>query len=525
MLILRIVFCLFPFLCFGDWAQNTLSQMSLDEKIGQLFMIPACPLRDEKHFKDVENLIEKYHIGGIIIKVSDPISQINLLNRLQKFSEYPLIVSADAEWGLGMRMKDTISFPKNMTLGAIQDNHYIYLLGKEIAKELRAVGVHIDLAPVVDVGTNPLNPIGMRLFSDDAEIVVIKSGLMIKGLQEGGVLACAKHFLSLGAVPIDTHLDLPTLNKSKEELNNLELIPFKNGINLGVSCVMSAHIFVPALSKNPATLSYEIIESLLKKELNFQGLVITDALNMKALVKYFSIEDIAILAHKAGNDILLYGDHINPNIDDILINMVPKAFEAIKKEYVEKRLDEKKLDEHVLKILLAKQKLLLHEDRFTQYNNDLINSVNGLKLKEELYQKAITLVKDDNHLMDGNFQKTVVLNLLGNDFVFSKLQAMVNGNFITSLNDNIWDVLKNADKVILLASMKNFDKQVLNSLEPTKTLIVWFGSPYALDQFKDFSSIMIAYEDDMVAKQVVEDILLKELKPVGKMPIRLLKKE
>lgn len=384
-----IFFSLLTF-SFNLFSKNTseeiLENMSLDEKIGQLFMVPLCPKRDCHHFDDIQKLIDNYYIGGIIIKQANPKEQIDTLNYFQGQSKYPLLVSADAEWGLGMRMNETISYPKNIYLGLIEDDNLIFELGKEIARQLKLVGVHINLAPVVDINNNPKNQvIKERVFGSDSKLVTKKAKLIVLGMQSQNILCTAKHFPGYGDIEIDPHLDLPKAYHSLDRLKNIEFIPYNELIENNIACIMTAHILLPNLDYLPVTMSKKLTEDLLRNVLNFKGLIITDALNMKALTNIYSIEHIALQSHIAGNDILLYGDHINPNIDDILNRQVPIAFDAIKQAYLSGQLDIKKLNEHVLKILKAKEKLNLFENRFVEkFDDKKINSEYAYKLKERL---------------------------------------------------------------------------------------------------------------------------------------------
>ncbi|NGX56491.1 MAG: Beta-hexosaminidase, partial [Candidatus Anoxychlamydiales bacterium] len=341
---MRLFFILLfiPFLLVSAEIEKIIENMSLDEKIGQLFMAPLCPKRDVLHFDDINYLIKNYHIGSFIVKQSDPKSQIDALNYFQNLSELPLLISADAEWGLGMRMDNTISYPKNIYLSKIKEDEILYELGDEIARQLKLVGVHINLAPVVDVNDDIKTPsIGMRTFGSDVINISNKAKKVALGMEDNNVLSCMKHFPGYSDILVDPHLDLPSNDHDLNRLKSVDFIPYQNLIKEGVSCIMTAHIMLPKLDSVPATMSKFIIQDLLRGYLNFKGLIITDALNMKALTNLYSIEEIAINAHIAGNDILLYGDHINPNIDDIINNQIPRAFRAIKKDYLDKKKDRK----------------------------------------------------------------------------------------------------------------------------------------------------------------------------------------
>ena len=526
-----LLFC--PLFLFAiSFSEKILDQMSLDEKIGQLFMIPACPKRDFCHLNDLEKTIKKFHIGGVIVKQSDPESQIKFLNYLQSLSKYPLIVSADAEWGLGMRMEKTISFLKNMTLGAIDDDDLLYELGKEIGLELKAVGVHINLAPVVDINCRAKNPtINIRAFSDDKNIVTKKAYLLMKGMQDENIIACLKHFPGYGDVLTDPHLDLPVAYHETKRLNEIELFPYDFLIKNSAKAIMTGHIMLPKLCNKPATMSKEILDILLNQK-NYKNLLITDALNMKALTKHYSIEDIAFYSHLAGNDILLYGDHIAPNIDDILLNQVPIAFKALKEAYVTKKLDIAKLNKHVLKILKAKEKLNLFENRFTPpYDANVILNPDAYQLKYDLFKKALTIVKNGSLFSD---QK---LNFNNNsDFVYLSSKKDISQDLIALtfalkniFSFSIFDIdyfsLPKDNISILTIYQSDLSDELfkkMQKLDPDKTLIIFLGSPYLLKYFvNDFNNILLGYEEEKEAIQVVIDFILNNFQAKGVLPIDL----
>ena len=463
----------------GSWAEETLAQMSLEEKVGQLFVIPACQFREEEHKKDLERLIQECHIGGLILKQGTPDGQVMLINHLQEVSHLPLLCIQDAEWGLQMRMADILAFPKNLTLGAIQDNALLYRLGQEIGWQCALVGGHINAAPVVDVNSNPNNPIiHWRSFGDDPHLVAEKGLQMMLGMQSMGILACAKHFPGHGDAAVDSHLDLPQVMQPLERLEEVELLPFRKLIEGGVKTVMSAHVSVPALDgylyhtrpqtwnldrvkapgsndrkgpcisntkalaivesrelsrwpkskfeaecgiNRPATFSPEIIKGLLCSTLHFEGLVISDALNMQAVSRYFDDARIAEHAFEAGHDLLLYGDHLEPKIDRILREQVPVAFQHLVRLFYMGELDLAELDRRVLKVLRAKEDLNLHKQRMLVYDvrlPEMINRQEAFSLKKTLFQEAITLLKNKNDLLPLKLDRSSTLLIEDGDVCF-----------------------------------------------------------------------------------------------------------
>lgn len=356
-------FITFSISCCGSASEKIIQSLTLRQKIGQLFIVAAAssfeqpgevlssqmiksPYRMDKSY--IESLIHKYHIGGICwLFRSTPEKQMALTKHYQNISELPLLIAQDCEWGLSMRLDNTIKFPKAGDLGKLRNKQLIYEMGKEIGMQCREIGVHMNLAPVVDVNSNPDNPvIGIRSFGDDPKQVAQCAALFAKGLQDGGVLSCAKHFPGHGDTSIDSHLDLPVIRHDRKRLEEVELYPFKKLIEAGVDAVMTAHLLVLAYDlEKPATLSKNIITNLLRNQLNFSGLIITDGLGMRALTNYYKPGEIELNALLAGNDILLCP------VD------VPKAVELIEKAIKEGRIKEEEIDRRVFKILSIKEKL------------------------------------------------------------------------------------------------------------------------------------------------------------------------
>jgi beta-N-acetylhexosaminidase len=381
----KVLCFLLPSLLFGNWAEDTLAKMSLDQKIGQLFVAPACPKRGADHFESWQTLLTCYHIGNAIVKQSDPLSQVHFLNQLQKESALPILVMADAEWGLAMRMTDTIAFPKNKILGKVQDLQLIEALGAEIGRQAKCVGIHLNLAPVADVNNNPANiVIGDRSFGDDPVAVSDRVAAFIRGQQKAGVSACAKHFPGHGDTHVDSHRDLPVISHSLQRLEAIEFPPFRKAIDAGVHTVMTAHLYVPAIDATyPTSLSRKCTQ-LLREELHFEGLIISDALNMKALSDRYSPEEIAVLARKAGCDLLLYGAHLDPAVDALIYEMIPRGWQALKEAYLKGELSLEELDRTVLAILRRKEGL----SRFCEVEGlaERLNTPEALSLKERLFK-------------------------------------------------------------------------------------------------------------------------------------------
>ena len=496
--------------------------MTLEEKIGQLFMAPACPKRGEDHEADWRNLMEEFHIGGAIAKQSDPASQVGLLNRLQGESKLPLLVSADAEWGLAMRMSDTIAFPRNMTLGAIADSEPVYRMAREIGRQAKLVGVHLNLAPVADVNNNRANPvIHMRSFGEDPMRVATFVSSYARGLQDEGIFACAKHFPGHGDTSVDSHVDLPFIPFDKTRLEQVEFAPFKQAIADGVEAIMTAHLLVPSLDPDyPASLSRRCLTDVLRGELGFQGLIVSDALNMRAIAHRYSPEEIAYLARAAGSDILLYGDHMDPNVDQIMREIIPRACRALKARYLMGDLDPSELDASVLRILRAKERLGLHKNREALSGN--LQTEEALSLKRELFQKAVTRLGSSLSLKSNCAYLSIgegdVLGSLFSD-VFSI--SSDNRGDLSQKFDGFDQVVVGIHQANLREKNFGFSSETLHLLDSLrhKSILCLFATPYALYLFDEHPSILVGYENDPAAQIAVWEALMEKKKAAGSLPI------
>ncbi len=329
-----------------NWADSVLDRMTLEEKIGQLFMVQMQSVWPQRDLDSLASLIRNYHIGGIIVFKGGPYRQAECINRMQSEASVPLLVGIDGEWGLSMRMDSTIRFPRQMTLTAMGNDSMIYETAAEIGRQCKRTGIQLNFAPDIDINNNPLNPvINTRSFSDDKTVVSRHGMQYMKGLQDNKVIACAKHFPGHGDTDTDSHYSLPVINKSEKELDTLEWYPFKQLINGGVDCIMTGHLNVPLLDdeNNPASLSSKIIRTYLEKDLDFKGIIVSDALNMKgAMIEGAKPGDMELKALLAGNDILLMSEN------------VPQAFEKIKTAVEKRKFRKSKLDDRVRKILMVK---------------------------------------------------------------------------------------------------------------------------------------------------------------------------
>lgn len=563
---LKRIFLLFAILIsnfiFCDWAQDTLQQMNLEDKIAQLFIISVdnrnlidqnkrtdelqdriINVNDPKTLKKnaAELIIKKYNVGGVHFTDYGNIrSCYKAINKFQLISKIPLLITQDFEWGLNMRLTDAIKFPKNMTLGAIQNNDLIYQLGQEIGRQCRALGVHVNFSPVIDINSNPENPvIGFRSFGDNPESVAKKGIKMMQGLQSEGVFACAKHFPGHGDTSVDSHYDLPVINRSKTEIQNCELYPFKKLIEAGVKVIMPGHIYIPALddtTNRPITLSKTVITDILQNQLGFCGLIITDALNMKGVSKFFKPGKIELEAFLSGNDMLL----------------MPIDFEVAKNTLRDAIVQNSKLlrelDRRVLKILKAKQELKLHNSNFNFNKNFSYSEFykkNASDLKKLLHQEAITIVTDlQKNIPFTNNNKTALVQFGDtekNNFYKLLLNYYPKINYykFDDKHQENFQNLSECDYIIIsLFDIKKSAKSnygissqfldFYNKLSKTnkKIILVIFGDVYSLNLFKDInnnSTIIMAYEDDEDAQKAVAKVIAGKIKAKGKLPVNICK--
>jgi|FLOH01.1.fsa_nt_gi beta-N-acetylhexosaminidase len=518
-----------------QWVDSVYKTLSLDEKIGQLFMVPAYSNLDKKHEKSVKNLIKKYHIGSLIFMQGTPQKQAKLNNNYQALSKVPLLIGFDGEWGLNMRLENTYRFPWNMTLGAIQDNDLITQFGKRVGEQCKRLGIHVNFAPVVDVNTNPLNPIiGNRSFGQDPNNVTEKSLAFMQGIQSENVLTTAKHFPGHGDTATDSHLGLPTVLHSKAYIDSVDLKPYKILINNGLTGVMVAHLNVPSLEPTPnlpTSLSSNVINGLLKKDLGFKGLVFTDALNMKGVANFGKTTTVDFKAFQAGNDVMMFSANI------------PKAIKKIKKAVLNGAISKYRLDASVKKILMAKYWAGLNHYQPVKTNNletDLVTIEDAI-LHRKLVNASITLVKNEFDLVPiADVAQKIAYVKLGdapNDEFVSTLKKytrvdVVSGTSIAQLNAKLqaYDLVivgfhKSNDNPWKSYKFSDTDLETLKSIaRNNKVILDVFASPYALLQIKSFTDIeavVVSYQNSNIAQNISGQILFGALQASGKLPVSI----
>ena len=516
------------------WVDSTYNSLSLKEKIGQLYMIQVFSNQDQATKKTILNQIKTHHIGGLIYTNGGPVRQAQLNNELQAASKIPLLVGMDAEWGLSMRLDSTYAFPWNMTLGAIKNLDLIRQTGKHIGEHCKRIGVHFNFAPVVDINTNPKNPIiGNRSFGEDKEEVTKRALAFMEGMQSAGVLANAKHFPGHGDTASDSHKTLPTINFSAQRIDSLELYPYKKLFSKGLSSVMVAHLNVPNLDSRPdypSSLSYPIVTELLKEKLGFKGLIFTDALSMKGASNFSDPGEIDLQAFLAGNDVML------------MSNEVSQGIEALHVAVESGLISEERLAHSVKKILSAKYKVGLHQFKPIKTTN-LVADLNRQKddvLYQKLMENAVTLVQNKNEILPlknlelhkiayvtmGNADATPFIKTLNK---YSKVDPVSADNL-----DELISALSQYNTVIVGLHTSNAnpwksyqftDKELvwLYEIARTNTIILSvFSKPYALNDLKsiaNFESIVMAYQNSPIAQQTAAQIIFGAHPAKGKLPV------
>lgn len=539
-----LIFILFSVVSFAQkksnlsqeaWVDSVYNQLSFDEKVGQLFMVAAYSNKDEAHNKSIDKLVEENKIGGLIFFQGGPVRQAKLTNRYQAKSKVPMFIGIDAEWGLSMRLDSTYRYPWNMTLGAVQDMKLIEKAGNQMAKQSKRMGIHFNFAPVVDINTNPKNPIiGNRSFGETKENVTLRALALMKGLQDEGVYATAKHFPGHGDTSTDSHHTLPIVKFDKNRLDAVELYPYKELIKNGLASVMVAHLNVPSIEPRenyPTSISYNVVTNILKNELQFEGLIFTDALNMKGASNFKKPGDIDLEAFLAGNDVLLFAENVPVAI---------KKFNEAKKEG---RLTEERLAYSVKKILAYKYKANLYNYQPIVLEN-LYNDLNAVEfeaLNYQLYENAVTVIKNDTKSIPiAQLDKEKIAYVkLGNDtsdVFLAQLKNYANVTEITSKNlDNVLTELEGYTKVIIGyhksdGAWRNHNLTFRELLwinqigKQNDVILTFFTKPYSLLTIKNFESIetiIIGYQNNAISQTVVPQVIFGAIGSKGKLPVSI----
>lgn len=522
-----------------QWADSIFSTLSEEERIAQLFMVAAYSNKDDIHKEEISNLVQNYKIGGLMFLQGSPAKQVQLTNHYQSIAKTPLMIALDAEWGPSMRLDSLMRFPWQMSLGAVQDEKLIYEMGEQIAYQCKLLGVNINFAPVADINSNPKNPIiGNRSFGEDKAQVSRLAAAYMNGMQENGVLACAKHFPGHGDTDADSHKTLPVIRHSKYRLNKTEIVPFKQLITKGLGSVMVAHIRIPSIDVTEnlaASLSEKVVTDILKKELGFQGLIFTDALNMKGVSKYFKAGELDVKALIAGNDVLLMSED------------VPIAIEKIKEAIIKGEITQEAIDNRCKKILLAKKWMGL----------DKLVTIPAKKLRQKINNSSAELTNrklvENSLTLLQNYDKLIPLERLDT----LKIAAVSIGENTTHFSDMLnnyaavehFTIAENPDTEsrnvlldklveynLVIASIHQSDENpwkkhtisrkadlFLQSLAiQSKLLVSIFANPYTLNNFlftNNFDGLILAYQNSKTAQELAAQSIFGGIALKGKLPV------
>lgn len=522
------------------WADSVFNSLTPDQRIAQLFMVAAYSDKGNEHKNTILKLVRDYKIGGLIFFKGSPVKQAQLTNFYQKNAQTPLFIAIDGEWGLSMRLDSTITYPRQMLLGAVQNDKLIYEMGQQIGDQCKRLGIHINFAPVIDVNNNANNPvINNRSFGEDKKIVARLGLAYMQGMQEKHVLACGKHFPGHGDTDTDSHKALPIIPYNFARLDSLELYPFKQLINEGLASIMVAHLYIPVLDKKEnqaSTLSPKIVNGLLKDSLGFEGLVFTDALNMKGVSSYYKPGEVDVKAILAGNDVLLFPED------------VPVGIAKIKEAIAKGEITQAEIDARCLKILKAKAWADLDEYKPLELEGlyEDLNQPPYTVLNHQLAKAAVTLIQNKDAtlpLTDLNTKKTLYLNVGGtetNTFrstlaLYDQIDMLQIPRALSAEEEKkLLNGCKAYDRVIMAFHRTNNNPQrnfgvTIQSIEIHQKLSeqqdvisVLFGNPYVLSRFGKMDStkaFIIAYQDTDEMQYAAAQTLYGGLIPTGKLPV------
>ena len=510
------------------WVDSIYTSLSLEEKVSQLFINWVSP--EQSDFDTIRKLVEEDKIGGLIFSIGTTNTHIEWLNRLQSLTKTPLLVTMDAEWGPSQRLSDVFAHPWNMTLGAIQDNLLVRDISKRIAEQNKALGIHYNFSPSVDVNNNSKNPIiGNRSFGEDPNNVYEKAKAYIEGHKEAGVFTSIKHFPGHGDTDKDSHKTLPVINGNIKRLNNVELYPFKRLIQDGLAqSIMLAHLSVPALDKKyPSSLSYKTVNNLLRDDYNFKGITITDALDMKGVLQDPNV-NVDLRAFEVGNDIILMSTNVSQGV------------KLISESYKKGKISESRLSSSVKKILSLKAKSNLKKFKNISTKNILskVNTSKDTLLYSKALSSAITLVKNTKGFLPLSSGKKYLHVAFGeNDNgepLFNKMSKYLDVDayadedltplYLKSKYDGIVISYHGSSSSPYASNIipKNVVEKINKISKNNNVVLNLFLNPYSLNSFRsvdDFESIVIGYQNNMISQEILADLLYGIRSFKGKIPV------
>lgn len=520
------------------WVDSVFKKLSKKQRIAQMFFVAAYTNKSQKFTDSIGKVIKREKIGGLVFFQGGPVRQAILTNQYQKLARVPLLIASDGEWGLGMRLDSTISYPYQMALGAVQNKELIYKMGLEVAKDFKRVGMHMNLAPDVDVNNNAKNPvINYRSFGENKYNVTEKAGAYLKGMQDGGLLVSIKHYPGHGDTDVDSHYDLPQLKFTKERLDSLEMYPFKELIKQGAAGVMIAHMNIPALDATPnmpSTLSKPIVTGILKEQQKFEGIIISDAMGMKGVVKYFKDGEADVMGIIAGNDVLELSENSK------------RAVKMVRQAIKDQRLTMERIDESVRKILTAKYWAGLNvKPRVDQeFVWEGVNRAGSQVLLQQLADASMTLLRGRDFIQALTPSKrTFMIDIgLAESSKFQKELATVYKNSIsfslekTATAADIAKVLSQItpdDQVIIAIHDTrirpgnnmplNADlRTMVTNMASKDAAFVLFANPYnlaAIPGIENAKALLVAYQKEEFMQKAAASVLKNQLIPTGKLPV------
>lgn len=523
-----------------SWVDSVFNTLTPKQRIGQLFLVRAHTNLGQKYVDSVKQVIEKEQLGGLVVFQGGPVRHANMFNQYQKVSKVPLLITFDGEWGLGMRMPDsTISYPYQMTLGAIQNNNLLYEMGRQVARDFHRMGMHFNFAPVVDINNNPKNPvINFRSFGDNKYKVTEKAKAYMDGMVQGGILASLKHFPGHGDTDVDSHHDLPQLKFDRARLDSLEMYPFRQLIKDGAPSVMVAHMNIPALDNTPnipSSISKKVVTDIIRMELGFRGLTVTDAMDMSGVKKFFPNGEADVMAIEAGHDLLEVSENSGRAID-----LVEKAIKS-------GRLSQVDIDARVKKVLAAKLWLGLNQVKPVNTNRlyEDLNTPAAQSLVQRISDAAVTLLKSDRGLKRFDPKKSTSIVSVGIDQVqdFEKGLALQLTDFDQffikgdETEEQLKDLMKESKdnrQIVLVIHdnrsrprsellLNDATKDFIDKIAGRRTISVMFTNPYAMNSVDVMrsSSVLLGYQNDFFMQKAVLKVLLKQIKPEGKLPVTI----
>jgi len=520
------------------WVDSVFNKMGRRQKIAQLFFVRAHTNKGKAYEDSVGRVIRRERIGGLVFFQGGPGRQAILTNSYQKRARTPLLIAIDGEWGLGMRLDSTISYPYQMALGAIQDKNLIYKMGLEVAKDFKRIGVHMNLAPDVDINNNPKNPIiNYRSFGENKYNVATKAAAYMKGMQDGGLLVSIKHFPGHGDTDVDSHYDLPQLNFSKARLDSLEIYPFRELIKEGSAGVMIAHMNIPSLDNTPnlpSTLSRPIVTGILREELGFKGLIVSDAMEMKGVVKNFKDGEADVLGVIAGNDILELSENSS------------RAVKLVRHAVRDERISMDQIDASVRRILMAKYWAGVNvRDTINEYNVQAeVNRPESMVLLQQLADASMTLLNGPGAIKALGIDKRTAIISIGTPDV-TVFQRELSGFYKNSTLFTL-DKTANANAVAKVLRELNMFDQVIIGIHDTRTrpgngivlsqdlkmmirdmslknaVFALFANPYnlaALTGIEKSKSLVVAYQKEDFMQKAAAAVIKNQLTPTGKLPV------